>query len=47
LQYWFTESKAKDIDVYREKCKKYTQQLDKHRNQNIENIMKDFYEVIK
>jgi len=47
LQYWFSESKAKDIDVYREKCKKYTQQLDKHRNQNIENIMKDFYEVIK
>ena len=47
LQYWFTESKTKDIDVYREKCKKYTQQLDKHRQQNIENIMKDFYEVIK
>lgn len=47
LRYWFAENETVEISKQRENCLAYTQQLDKHRKQEIKDIMKDFYEVIK
>jgi MoaA/NifB/PqqE/SkfB family radical SAM enzyme len=45
FSYWFVENTDIDnADQLREKCQRYTEQLDKHRKQEVTNIFPKFYE---